>query len=552
MSTQFNFEGEIVKKPGVYSTIKSGTKNPSLGLPYGNLLIIDTGSGAGWGGGAGVNGTLVEGKDARYEFDNIEDFREFIHGGLWWLLGEPLFRPAGPTTPRVNGVSKITYVKAATTVPAEMTFAPVGDSNGSDSSPDGGTIVIQVRHEGVIGNGALNANNELYKGYGFKMSIGTNDTSKFTLDFYQGQYRGLDESGLPNDGLSSTVKKGKLIARSKEFDNIADLLTWMNTDFAFNAYFKVKSSVVTGDGGVDVYDYDTYTNYTIASGGTETFNADDLVDVLDTINDIDCDFIFADKFGSEAQHDNNFNIFTWIVEKSRLKPQMYVACGRNKNEFAQSKADAVFYDSQYVTTVHGGVGKSSRFVGTGFKEYGSYYKAASLLGREAGLAPQIPLTFKNIKIEKELHSLNDKEQDQCLDSGLLVTTLTDGSFDCLKGINSLQENTHLLNQNGTTHSKQLYRIARQINKEIYFNAKRDLLKDPNGVNRNSLSELDVQQWTKGFLTARMANPLSDNLILSFQNITVTRTADAYEIKYEFVANSEISFLFFTGLIIELN
>jgi len=68
----------------------------------------------------------------------------------------------------------------------------------------------------------------------------------------------------------------------------------------------------------------------------------------------------------------------------------------------------------------------------------------------------------------------------------------------------LQKNTYLLNDDGTTHSKQLYRIAHQINKEIIITAKAELLKNPNGTNRNTLSELDVQQWVKRFLSSKVA------------------------------------------------
>jgi hypothetical protein len=103
MSYKQIFNGREVQEPGVYSQIKSGIKNPPQNLAYGNILIIDTGSGAGFGGGAGISGELAEMKGAIYSFDNIEDFRSHVKGGLHWSLALPLFRPNGFQNP---GVSK--------------------------------------------------------------------------------------------------------------------------------------------------------------------------------------------------------------------------------------------------------------------------------------------------------------------------------------------------------------------------------------------------------------------------------------------------------------
>ena len=55
-------------------------------------------------GSPGINGELTtDVRDAFYTFDNIRDFRTFIGGGLWWLLGDPLFNPDSPN----NGISSL-------------------------------------------------------------------------------------------------------------------------------------------------------------------------------------------------------------------------------------------------------------------------------------------------------------------------------------------------------------------------------------------------------------------------------------------------------------
>ena len=147
MATKFEFGGKMITQPGTYAKTESGITNPPLDLSFGNMIVIDTGSGAGFGGGSGIAGTLKKNKDAIYVFDNIRDFRSFVKGGLWWLLAKPLFRPNKVGTP---GISKIYYVKATTTVPAEI--APTVPLAGGGAN--GGTFDIQVRDEGLVGNGA--------------------------------------------------------------------------------------------------------------------------------------------------------------------------------------------------------------------------------------------------------------------------------------------------------------------------------------------------------------------------------------------------------------
>lgn len=547
MPTQFNFNGKNIVIPGAYSTIKSGIKNPPLDLDFGTVLIIDTGSGAGYGGGSGIVGDLASGKDSIYMLSDIQEMQDFVKGGIWHLLANPLFRPAGLG---VNGVSKVLFAKAATTTPATLTYTFTGDGDGSESVVNGGTFTLKVRDEGLIGNGVL-TDGELTKGYAALMEAGVIDTAKFLIKFYRGTFTGLDQNNLPFDEITLASSLPKLLATSPEFDNLQDLIDWMTEDYVFSSYFQLFSSSVNGDASVDSYDLLSNLNYTLASGGTETYSNAALTAVLEAVTDLNISFIFADNWDAQAQSANNFKIATHIAEDSKFKPELYIAAGSAIGNFAYSQATALFYGNDHVTVVHGGVYKSSRNTGTGFKTYNSYYKAAAALGREAGMEPQVPLTFKNIAIDGELHPMNDKEITVALKAGVLTSRNENGSFDITKGINSLQKNRFLVNDDGTSHSKQIRRIARQLNKEIIINAKENLLKQPNGVNRNTLSELDVKKWIESYLTRKQATPTQDNLILSFEDVTVVRDQDAYRVTYKFTPNSEISHLFFTGFVVNV-
>lgn len=548
MATSFVFNGQTIKIPGAYSDIKSGIRNPSIAIPTGNILVIDTGSGAGYGGGSGINGELYQGKDSIYNFDNIADFRDFSKGGLWWLLGQPLFRPAGLG---FNGISRISFVKMATTTAPTFQYEFVdtdGDHSASASySPlHGANLTIQVTDEGLAGNGTVLSGN-LIKGFAGKMSAGKIDTDKFVLTFYRGTYKGLDQNNLPYDGISSADSVPLVVAKSPEVSNVQELIDWMTIDFNFNKYFKLQSSSIVGNGMISEDDLTTYQDYNIASGGTENYDAGLIDDVLTAVADLDVNFIFSDKYGSNARSSINSTILASIIEDSKFKPELYIGGGDNIDTFvSQTIAAADYFNNDSVSVVHGAIYKQSQ---QGRRTYNVMYKTAAILAREAGIESQVPITFKSIDIDGEVHSLNDKEATKALDAGVIASRLENGSFDIIKGVNTLQQNTFLVNDDGTTSSKQIKRIARQMNNEIRINSKLQLLKQPNGVNRNTLSAQDVEAWLIGYLKSKMATNEVDNLILGFQDITVVREQDGYKVTYKFIPNSEISFLFFSGLII---
>ena len=91
-------------------------------------------------------------------------------------------------------------------------------------------------------------------------------------------------------------------------------------------------------------------------------------------------------------------------------------------------------------------------------------------------------------------------------------------------------------------------INDQINKELIVNSEIDLLGAENGVNANTLSVGILKNWTENYLLTRTANSNTDNLILSYRNVTVTKKDDYYWVTYGIVINNEINKIFFTGFV----
>jgi len=538
MATSFTFGNKLVKIPNSYSRIESGIRNTPQGLDYGSVLVIDTGSMAGFGGGSGVNGEGSSGIDSIYTFDNVLDAQNFVKGGIWFDLLPLMFRPSQLG---VAGISTISFVRASTTVGGSIAYTFAGGGSA------GGTITFKLKEEGLIGNGVL-VSGSLSKGYAAKMVAGSL-AGTFRIQFWRGTFRGLDYALEPIGGVSEANSKELLIAESPNFDNISQLGIWAQRSRALNQLFTTTFTVAS-TGAVTTPDLTANLAYKLAVGGTEVYGASDLTDALTAVKGEVVDFILADRWGADAGDTENLDILAYITEEMVTKPDLYVGAYMNKANFADSIAIAQTYDSDIATVVHGGA-KVEKRDRTGFKNAPSIYLAAQLLGRESGLPPQVPLTFKSIRIAGLTHMLNDSEATQALDSGLLVVMKISGSFDALKGINSLQNNDFLLNEDGSSASKQIKRIIRQINKEIKIRSRDELLKTSFGVNRNTLSPEDLKNWTENYLRGITATPQEDNLILSFEDVNVTRNQDAYSIRYGIVLNTEVSFLFFTGTVVSI-
>jgi len=564
MATKVVFGGKVIGQPGTYAQILSGQTNPPQNLDYGKIIIIDTGgtylnedeSGSiqlvdpYYGGGAGIAGTLKEGKDAIYILNDITEYRDFVKGGWLWLLGEPLFMPNGLSDP---GVSSVYYVKAAATVPAEASYTFTG------GGPNGGVFTIQCRDEGTVSNGVLSGV-ELTRGVAMKMSVAPIDATKFVIKFYRGTFKGLDIDGQPWDGIKEISCSPVLLAQSPEFDNIQDLINWSEIDSAFNAYFKLKTGTKTGSGLVNTADLLANTGYKLASGGTDTFSAAHLNTVLDNISELDYTFVLADRWGDQAQHAYNTSILAHIVNEARYDKFLFVGGGKDRDKFEGvangSVETAQYFDSDKCVVIHAGVKKSRQWATTGLKEYESLYKAAAVLGRTCGLPPQTPLTFKRIDIDGDLHLMNEKERQTALDHGVLHTKfdeeMSPPGFIVNQGVTTIQSNDFLVNDDGTSHELTIKRIAAQLNKELVVNARRALLgNQQSGPNRGTLNAAVVKTWTENYLKGKVATPTQDNLIITFNTVVAEIRGDGMFVTYRFEPNGPINKIFFTGFMINI-
>ena len=550
MAISVYFNNKKITLPGAYATIAAGEQNDPRALDYGKCLIIDTGVlGAKWGGGAGINGKNANGKNAIYRFDNIEDFRSFVKGGWYWQLANALFFPDA-SNPAAVGISELMFVRAASTTPATMTFTATGGGS------NGGVFKIITLDEGLNANGLNSAGeaatDELTTGYAFSIVSGTLDHSKYVFQIWRGTFTGLAPDGVPFNEVPAASAAPRLIIESPEFNNMNELISWARSSSAFNQLFMLdSSSAPTGTGEINKQDITVLTKYSAATGGSETYNSEYFDNVLSAIVNLDESFVFTDQYGTQ-NYNNAMNkaLIAHVNNVAKFKKQVFLGVGEDQGDFSTSLEAAQGFNSSHVCVVHGGVGMPSTALGIGYRWWGVMYNLCSIIGRTAGKAPQIPVTNKSIGVSKLKHQLTETDKKKALDAGVLVTVYNESlqKFVVLQGINTLQDNQVLFTGNGESFSIQFTRIVDQINKELIVNSEIDLLGAENGVNANTLSVGILKNWTENYLLTRTANSNTDNLILSYRNVTVTKKDDYYWVTYGIVINNEINKIFFTGFV----
>lgn len=149
MATRVVVNGKTIIRPGVYAIVISGIKNTPSALAAGNVLIIDDGLGASFGGGAA--GTV-------YNFTTVQDFQNFVKGGVLYDLAVPLFQPL-PNQPTISGATQVSLIHARTATPAVIDFTIAA-----------GNCAFTTIDQGLNANGVQDGSDILRNGYAGKLT----------------------------------------------------------------------------------------------------------------------------------------------------------------------------------------------------------------------------------------------------------------------------------------------------------------------------------------------------------------------------------------------
>ena len=344
------------------------------------------------------------------------------------------------------------------------------------------------------------------------------------------------------------AKNPQLVAQSIEVATLAELIAWANSSPEWTDLFEFDAASDTA-GTFVAADLTTFAGFQLFAGGTETYNAAAMDNVLDQIKELDNTFLLATESGANAAGTNNVKILAHINNEADFKKFIFIGGGDVASEFStESLAAAATLNSRYANVIHGGIEEPYVLNPAQQVAKPSIYKAALYCGRAAGLEPQVPLTYKDLRIRKEQHVLTETERVQAINGGVVATRFVPQlGIVVNQSVNTLQLNDFLFNPDGSSPELSVERIEAQLNREIAEGARVLFI----GGNLATVSQAVVESYAIGYLQGQVAEVgVSDGLIIQFLNVKAKRQGTTWFVTYDFQANTPINKIFSTGTVID--
>lgn len=537
MATVVNFHGKNYIEPGSYAaTVYNPTSVVNV-AEFGNVMIIDTGLAMNgsyeYAGGSGVHGELSQGLKSVYEFTNYEDFLSFMGGGLVGDIANKIFTPLDGSA----GAPKLYYVRAAKTTCANLTVTLSGSN----------ALVLKCKNEGIVGNG-VKVDDVLKVGYGAQIVAGeTADT--FKLQVYRGSFMGVDEAGESFGAKSLADATPNLIAESGDLTTLQELYDWARTNKQMLANFVVS---MTGDGETELA---AVTMALAAGGTTEYMSGTEYADVLEAIAELDVTFFLCSNLnaagGKGVDAATNGKLFTFLKQTAKFTEFMVVPGGEDDTDlFGESNTSesiAKYFNSGQVVCVHGAP-VVTRKDQNGTKQLHTIYLAAAIVGLNAGMAAQTPLTFKRVGYQSFAYDLKKRERERALQAGIMHVRNVSGYWCVNQGITTLLDNKKTIADDGQSFELSVELIKAQLNKELILEGQTRFT----GQTAAQASPQSVKNFTETKLASLVAYPGNDNLLISWKNVKVVAKNSDYFITYDFVPNVPVNKTFFVGNILDFS
>lgn len=537
MATVVNFHGKNYIEPGSYAaTVYNPTSVVNV-AEFGNVMIIDTGLAMNgsyeYAGGSGVQGELAQGLKSVYEFTNYEDFLAFMGGGLVGDIANKIFTPLDGSA----GAPKLYYVRAAKTTCATLTTTISGSN----------ALVLKCKNEGIVGNG-VKVDDVLKVGYGAQIVAGeTADT--FKLQVFRGSFMGVDDAGEAFGAKSLADAVPNLIAESSDLTTLQELYDWARSNKQMLANFVVS---MTGDGETKL----AAVALTLATGGTtEYMGGTEYADVLEAIAELDVTFFLCTNLnaanGKGVDAATNGKLFTFLKQTAKFTEFMVVPGGEDDTDLFgdtnSSESIAKYFNSGQVVCVHGAP-IVTRKDQNGTKQLHTIYLAAAIVGLNAGMAAQTPLTFKRVGYQSFAYDLKKRERERALQAGIMHVRNVSGYWCVNQGITTLLDNKKTIADDGQSFELSVELIKAQLNKELILEGQTRFT----GQTAAQASPQSVKNFTETKLASLVAYPGNDNLLISWKNVKVVAKNSDYFITYDFVPNVPVNKTFFIGNILDFS
>jgi hypothetical protein len=589
MAIRYTFGGREIIEAGTYATIESAIPQNISPATSGIVLIIDTGAGQGWGSGGSVKGEFSTAHNAVYSFADFKSMQDFMGGGLFYDLAPLLFNPSK----RAGGVQGVVFVRAATTTASRLTLNLAGATN----------FVLPILIEGSAGRAVIR-NNKLIKGVAAVLKVSPVNSAKYVVQILRGGFKGVDNSnnqyeqwsptGTYNTGdrvhcegivftslngtntghdpiddavetnwkmettgatyLGNISEPGastpQILYTTKEFTKASQLAADLRTNPRAKKLIGAFSPVITTDAIVPA-DVTAKGTYVGAVGGTTAYG--ELAEALEYLDEEDYSFILATDGNVDATSTDNLALISHVRNVSEFRRNVFIPGAESNEDVADvSLLAAEQLDDELVTLVHGNC-----HLATGAGNYrvgSSLYLTALVLGRIAGLPPQVPGTWKDIDILGTDSKLKYAQRLTALEGGVLHLRNVGGEWVISQSINTRQENSQLINADASSGEISIERVKQQLVKEMVIESRS--MRDANGNrvfiggNKGTATAEDVKSFVEGYLQRRCVKQNTDNLIITFKNVVVKELEDGWDINFGFVANGPVNKMFFTGTMLQ--
>lgn len=538
MATVVNFHGKKCIEPGSYAAIVYNPTSVVNVSEFGNVMIIDTGlslatvnsTNSEYAGGSGINGTLNKGLKSVYSFETYEDFVQFMGGGLVADIAKKIFTPRDGAA----GAPKLFYTRAATTTPAKITL----------EISTGNTLELTCKNEGLCGNGIVDGNSILKKGYAAKLVAGS-ATGTYALQILMGTFMGNDEYGEPFGSYTFEEAAPEIITQSGDCTTLDELYNWAINDKVCQAHFKVKQTGAASLAATIAQK--------LAVGGTTSFGStSDYAKALECVSEMDISFFLCTNLnadGGAGVSVTNGMLFTHIKQAAKFDEMMVIPGGEEDDDLFGdsncSQAIAKYYNDEKVWVVHGAP-IVKRKDGNGEKQLKAIYNAAMVIGLNAGMAPQTPITFKRSGYQSYAYDLLKRERENALQAGIIHMRNVNGYYCINQGVTSLQNNKQTYAPDGQSMECSIALIKAQLNKELILEGQTRFT----GLTAAVADPESVKTFTDTKLASFIATPLADNLLLGYKNIKVSVQNSDYTITYDFIPNVPVNKTFFVGNVLD--
>lgn len=535
MATVVNFHGKDYVEPGSYAaTVYNPTSVVNVAT-FGNVMIIDTGLSINgsyeFAGGSGIKGELAQGLKSVYEFENYEDFLAFMGGGLVGDIAEKIFTPLDGAA----GAPKLYYTRAATTKCANILM----------TISSGNALNLKCKNEGIAGNGQA-VDGVLKVGYAAKIIAGeTADT--FVMQVFKGSFMGVDNAGEAYGAYSLAQATPNQIAESPECTTLQELYDWASTNKQMLANFVVS---MTGDGATEL----VAVEQVLAKGGTTEYMSNtEYADVLESISELEVTFFLCTNLnaasGAGVNAATNGKLFTFLKQEAKYTEFMVVPGGEDETDLFgdsnTSESIAKYFNSGQVVCIHGAP-EVTRKDQNGTKRLPTIYLAAAIVGLNAGMAAQTPLTFKRVGYQSFVYDLKKRERVKALQAGIMHVRNVAGYWCVNQGITTLLANKKTIADDGQSFELSIELIKAQLNKELIIEGQTRFT----GQTAAQASPQSVKNFTETKLQSLVAYPGNDNLLINWKNVKVVAKNSDYFITYDFTPNVPVNKTFFIGNILD--